>query len=89
MQNYVYPVHKLVEKTRIGSRYIKKYDTPKTPAMRLLDDPKVTEGVKEDIRRIQKSLNPVALALEVSNLQAQLIKHAEILDSAYPQGKGA
>ena len=89
LQNYVYPVHKLVEKTRIGSRYIKKYDTPKTPAMRLLGDPNVNKGVKEEIQRVQKSINPVALALKVSNLQAQLIKHAEILDSAYPRGKGA
>ena len=89
LQNYIYPVFKLVEKTRIGSRYIKKYDTPKTPAMRLLEDPETDQDVKEKIRRTQESINPISLALEVTNLQTTLLKHAEVLNSAYPQGKGA
>jgi hypothetical protein len=89
LQNYIYPVYKLVEKTRVGSRYIKKYDTPKTPAMRLLEDPRTDQGAKETIRRTQEKINPVALALEVNNLQEKLLQHAEVLSSAYPQVKGA
>jgi hypothetical protein len=89
LQNYIYPVFKLVEKRRVGSRYIKKYDTPKTPAMRLLEDPRIDQSVKERIRKTQENINPVALALEVNNLQKKLLQHAEILSSAYPAGKGA
>jgi len=89
LQNYIYPVFKLVEKTRVGSRYIKKYDTPKTPAMRLLEDPRTDQGTKEIIRKNQENINPVELALEVNNLQKKLLQHAEILNSAYPVEKGA
>lgn len=89
LQNYIYPVFKLVEKTRIGSRYIKKYDMPKTPAMRLLETPTISQSTKKMIQKIQENINPVALALEVNNLQKKLLQHAEILSSAYPEGKGA
>lgn len=89
LQNYIYPVFKLVEKTRVGSRYIKNYDAPKTPAMRLLEDPRTDQRCKEIIRKNLENINPIALAIEVSNLQKKLIQHAEILDSAYPGGKGA
>ncbi len=89
LQNYIYPVFKLVEKTRIGSKYIKKYDTPKTPARRLLEDPRIDQSAKEIIQKTMENINPVALALEVNNLQKNLLQHAEILNSAYPEGKGA
>jgi hypothetical protein len=89
LQNYIYPAFKLVEKTRIGSRYIKKYDTPKTPAMRLLEDLRTDQSAKKMIQKNMENINPVALALEVNNLQKNLLQHAEILSSAYPEGKGA
>ncbi|MDF1569617.1 MAG: hypothetical protein P1P77_16475 [Spirochaetaceae bacterium] len=57
--------------------------------MRLLDSPAVDESVKKAIRLKRKSLNPVALALQVANLQKKLLDHAEHLQSAYPQDKGA
>jgi len=84
LQNYIYPVFKLVEKTRVSSKYIKKYDTPKTPAMRLLEDPRIDQRSKDMIRKTQENINPVALALEVNKLQKKLLQHAEILSSAYP-----
>jgi hypothetical protein len=89
LQNYIYPAFKLEEKTRVGSRYIKKHNTPKTPAMRLLEDPRLDQGAKERIRKTLENINPIAVALEVNNLQKQLLQHAEILASAYPEGKGA
>lgn len=89
LQNYIYPVFKLVEKTRVGSKYIKKYDTPKTPAMRLLEDSRLDQSAKKVILNTMKNINPVKLALEVNNLQKKLLQHAEILSSAYPKKKGA
>ena len=89
LQNYIYPAFKLIEKRRVGSKYIKKYDSPKTPAMRLLEDPRTNRNIKKKIQLTLESLNPVALALEVNNLQEKLFEHAEVLTSAYPQGKGA
>jgi hypothetical protein len=89
LQNYIYPAFKLEEKTRVGSRYIKKHDTPKTPAMRLLEDPRVDKGAKGRILKTLENINPIVVALEVNNLQKQLLQHAVILTSAYPEGKGA
>ncbi len=89
LQNYIYPSFKLIEKTRIGSKYIKKYDSPKTPAVRLLEDPGTNLSTRKKIQLTLESLNPVALALEVNNLQEKLLQHAQILTSAYPQGRGA
>jgi len=40
------------------------------------------------IREVQMNINQIALALEVHNLQERLIQHAEVLNTAYPQGKG-
>ena len=89
LQNYIYPAFKLIEKRRVGSKYIKKYDSPKTPAMRLLEDPRTNQNVKVKIQLTLESINPVALALEINNLQEKLLEHAEVLTSTYPQGKGA
>jgi len=76
LQNYVYPSQKLIEKTRIGSRVIKHYDQPQTPADRLLNHPAVDERVKQKIRAIQQTLNPLHLAAEVSRLQSALLRAA-------------
>lgn len=89
LQNYIYPSFKLIDKTRVGSKYIKKYDSPKTPAVRLLEDPGTNQNIKKKIQLTLESINPVALALEVNNLQEKLLQHAQVLTSAYPQGKGA
>ncbi len=85
LQNYVYPVHKLLEKTRMGARYRKIYDAPKTPAMRLLEEPGLENSIKQQIIKIQSSINPVALAKQVKKIQSQLMKHAQILNGAYPE----
>jgi len=79
LQNHVSPFFKLVEKTRVGFRYIRKYDNPKTPAMRFLEDPRTDQGSKEKIREIQKGLHPVALVFEVVNLQERLLRYAGVL----------
>ena len=79
----------MIEKTRKGSKYIKKYDSPKTPAKRLLEDPRTDQSTKKRIQLTLNRINPVALALEVNNLQEKLFQHVAVLTSAYPQGKGA
>lgn len=76
LQNYLYPSQKLIEKTRIGSRVIKHYDQPQTPADRLLAHPAVDESVKNKIRAVQRNLNPLHLAAKVSQLQSALLHEA-------------
>lgn len=87
LQNYIYPTYKLVEKKRRGARCSKKYDQPKAPAVRLLESPAVGESIKAAIREQRERIDPVALALEVANLQKKLIKNADRLDQPYPKVK--
>lgn len=55
------PQLKLVEKVRVGSKIVKKYDQPKTPYQRLLESSHLTMGQKEVLRRRYELLNPIEL----------------------------
>ena len=64
-QNHFVPARRLVSKTRINSRWVKKYDAPKTPYQRLLDSPHVTKQDKKDLTAVHKTLNPFHLKKEI------------------------
>ncbi len=70
--NYFYPSQKLLQKSRRGSKVIKRYDTPKTPVERLLLHPAVSPEVKQKAQAIRDSLNPFYLAAEVDRLSKLL-----------------
>jgi hypothetical protein len=59
--NFFQPVLKLVEKRRVGSKVIKKYDTARTPYQRALESSDVSQQNKERLRQLYPTLNPVAL----------------------------
>ena len=52
---------KLVEKTRIGSKIVKKYAAPETPAQRLLNHESLTIDQKQRLIDTQAALNPFVL----------------------------
>lgn len=56
--NFFRPSFKLREKTRIGSKYTRKYDTPMTPYDRVLLSDVVSEAKKQQLREFYASLNP-------------------------------
>jgi hypothetical protein len=72
--NFFQPTMKLIHKTRIGSRVIKKYDTPKTPYRRVLASPDVSEKDKEALRKQYLKLNPAALKRRITRLQQKLLR---------------
>lgn len=61
LYNFFVPQLKLVEKVRVGSKIVKKYDQPKTPYQRLLESSLLTMGQKEVLRRRYELLNPIEL----------------------------
>ena len=65
LRNNFTPVMKLVEKTRIGSKVKKKYDTPQTPCDRLMNCPTVSLRIKKELRRSREKLDPLELAEEI------------------------
>jgi len=70
--NFFQPVMKLIEKTRIGSKVIKKYDNPKTPYQRVLADCHIPEENKDKLKAIYLTLNPAELKRKINKLQNKL-----------------
>ena len=72
--NYFLPSMKLSEKTRIGSKVVKRYEEPKTPYQRLLESPSVDRTIKRRLRDEYEQLNPAQLRREIMWLQQTLLK---------------
>ncbi len=77
LQNYVLPSQKLLEKKRVGSKVYKRYDEPLSPAERVLRHPQISKEVKAKVRRVRSTMDPLALADEVAQLQHRLLALAE------------
>ena len=52
---------KLIEKKRVASKTIKRYDVPKTPCQRVLESPDVSNVQKQALKEQFKGLNPFRL----------------------------
>ena len=76
--NYFQPVMKLVEKTRIGSRVVKRHDKAQTPYQRVLQSPLIPEENKSRMQKLYAKLNPAELKRKITKLQNRLIDHAAI-----------
>lgn len=59
--NFFMPSVKLQAKERVGSRIIKRHDSPKTPYQRILASKFVSPQTKHDLIQIFKTLNPFKL----------------------------
>lgn len=60
-QNHFCPSLKLKSKTRIGSRYRKTYEEPKTPYQRIVESPYIASDVKQRLELTHSALNPFHL----------------------------
>lgn len=74
--NFFIPSSKLLEKTRIGSKIVRRHDVPTTPYQRLLASHHVDVRFKEKLKSTYASLNPVRLAKEIHELQDALVFEA-------------
>ena len=72
--NYFLPTMKLIQKTRVGSKVVKKYDSPRTPYQRLLASKHVPVRDKQQLRQEYNELNPAQLTREIGRLQEALLK---------------
>jgi hypothetical protein len=64
--NFFTPQLKLLEKTRVGSRYKRNYDAPKTPYQRLMDSNDFSVKQKSDLEREYLKYNPIELKRALS-----------------------
>jgi hypothetical protein len=59
--NFFCPSVKLLAKERIGSKTLKRYDSPKTPYQRIFDSPLISPQTKLSLAKQLASLNPFVL----------------------------
>lgn len=77
-QNHFIPCIKLVHKERIGSRYKKTYDVPKTPYERVLESEFVDDTTKAKLRATHQSLNPFTLKDEIERKLSIIFKNVKV-----------
>ena len=58
LQNYFLPKAKLIEKQKLGSKYRRRYEKPKTPLQQLLASPGLSDSTKAALRAEHAQLNP-------------------------------
>lgn len=70
--NFFLPQTKLISKERIGAKIKKKYETPKTPYQRILEDGNIGDETKKELREQYLSLNPI-------KIKTDMIKQLEVI----------
>lgn len=60
-KNFFQPAMKLVSKERVGGRIKRKYDAPKTPYQRVMEQERISPKAQRELQRIYDSLNPAVL----------------------------
>ncbi|MBA3709738.1 MAG: hypothetical protein H0W83_13070 [Planctomycetes bacterium] len=74
--NFFQPSFKLASKQRVGARVVKRYHLPATPSARLLESDAVTAEVKDKLRAVAASLDPLRLLDEIRKMQHHLAELA-------------
>jgi hypothetical protein len=83
--NYFMPTMKLVDKTRVGAKVRKVYDTPMSPYQRLMAYPKLPDDVRAELARRYRSYNPVVLQREVNAaIKALIVIHTQQAGTVSP-----
>ncbi|MEO7272693.1 MAG: DDE-type integrase/transposase/recombinase [Vicinamibacterales bacterium] len=70
--NFFQPSFKLAEKTRVGARVHKRYHAPETPCARLLSSAAIAEPMKDRLRALLATLDPLRLLDEIRTVQHHL-----------------
>jgi hypothetical protein len=80
VRNHFTPVMKLIEKQRVGSKVLKKYDTPASPCDRLIACAKVSEETKAHLRTTRAALDPMDLAADIEARLAKIFTVVEQIE---------
>lgn len=70
--NHFVPTRRCVEKKRIGSRYVRRYEKAETPYARVVRDPDVTPSTKRKLKKQHGMLNPLLLKRELDTLRTRI-----------------
>lgn len=70
--NFFQPSFKLAQKTRVGAKVSKRYHMPETPCARLLASPAIADSMKDRLRAVLATLDPLRLLDEIRTVQQHL-----------------
>jgi len=70
--NFFQPSFKLAEKKRTGARVSKRYHAPETPAARLLSNAAIEPTMRERLKAVLATLDPLRLLDEIRTVQHHL-----------------
>ena len=70
--NHFQAVRRCIKRERVGSKYVRVYDTPQTPYARVMAHADVPTKRKEEPRALHDTLNPVTLLKEIARLKTVL-----------------
>ena len=72
--NFFCPSVKLIAKDRIGSKTIKRHDSPKTPYQRIMESPHIPASIKRELTLQFKNLNPFFLRRSMERWLERIFK---------------
>jgi hypothetical protein len=72
--NFFLPSVKLLEKKRIASKTIKRYDNPKTPYQRVMESTDISDKIKHSLKNQFEQLNPFRLRKAMEKNLAKIFK---------------
>jgi hypothetical protein len=58
IRNFFTPTLKQKSKMRVGSKYKRKFEKPRTPYERLMEDPGLSQNIKDELTKQKQSFNP-------------------------------
>lgn len=58
LRNFFTATQKQKSKLRVGSKYKRKFETPQTPYERVMEDPNVSQNIKDKLKAEKDSYNP-------------------------------
>lgn len=76
--NFFKPSLKLIEKIKIGSKYKRKYDIPKTPYLRVIESDFVSTERKKELHKIFITLNPFELKDAIDRKLKNIFKKVSV-----------
>lgn len=72
--NHFVPSQKLIEKLRVGSKYVRKYDKAKTAYKRVLENKDISQEIKDKLTLEHSQLNPLLLKRKLDMMIEQIFK---------------
>lgn len=81
LQNYFYPCIKLLSKTRVKSKIVKKHSKPMTPYQRLLNSKHVSKSQKDNLKQVFESLDPFELKRRIEKKLHRIFQYVNVADT--------